>query len=96
MRIEDTVENEGFEPQPLLLLYHMNLGWPLLDETARLIGPGEPGKSPEPRDGEARSRLDTWDRFAAPTQGFRERVFYHRPKAGEDGWTEARLENPAL
>jgi Domain of unknown function (DUF4432) len=39
IRIEDIVENQGFEPQPLMLLYHMNLGWPLLDETARLVGP---------------------------------------------------------
>ena len=93
IRVEDAVENEGFEPQPLMLLYHMNLGWPLLDETARLVGPGKP---PEPRDDDAQSGLRTWNRFAAPTPGFRERVFYHRPEAKEDGWTEARLENPAL
>ena len=96
IRIEDAVENEGFEPQPLMLLYHINLGWPLLDETARLVGPGKPGELPEPRDDDAQSGLQTWDRFAAPTPGFRERVFYHRPEAKEDGWTEARLENPAL
>jgi hypothetical protein len=40
--------------------------------------------------------LETWDRFTGPTPGFRERVFYHRPVAGADGWTEAHLENPAL
>jgi hypothetical protein len=93
VRIEDTVENEGFSPEPLMLLYHINLGWPLLDETSRLFGPGEP---PEPRDEEARSGLESWDRCAAPTPGFKERVFFHSPVAGEDGWAEARLENPAL
>lgn len=96
IRIEDTVENEGFEPEPLMLLYHMNLGWPLLDETSRLIGPGRSGEPPEPRDEEARGGLETWDRFAGPTPGFKERVFFHRPEAGAGGWTEARLENPAL
>jgi hypothetical protein len=96
IRIEDTVENEGFDPQPLMLLYHMNLGWPLLDETSRLVGPGRSGEPPEPRDEEARGGLGSWDRFAGPTPGFKERVFFHRPEAGEDGWTEARLENPAL
>ena len=40
--IEDEIENEGFEPEPLMVLYHINLGWPLLDETSRLVGPGEP------------------------------------------------------
>jgi hypothetical protein len=52
--IEDTVHNEGFEPEPLMLLYHINLGWPLLDETSRLVGPGS-GEPPEPRDEEARA-----------------------------------------
>ena len=31
-----------------MLLYHINLGWPLLDEPARLVGPGQPGAPPEP------------------------------------------------
>ena len=93
LRIEDEVENEGFRQEPLMLLYHVNLGWPLLDEQARLVGPGEP---PEPRDEDAAAGLESWDRFAAPTPGFAERVFYHTPVAGADGWAEARLENPAL
>jgi uncharacterized protein DUF4432 len=96
IRIEDTVENEGFDPEPLMLLYHINLGWPLLDETSCLVGPGRPGEPPEPRDEEARRGLDTWDRFAGPTPGFKERVFFHSLEAGAGGWTEARLENPAL
>ncbi len=96
VRVEDVVTNEGHDPEPLMLLYHVNLGWPLLDETVRLVGPGKPGEAPEPRDEDARKGLDSWDRFAAPRPGFRERVFYHRPAADADGWAEARLENPAL
>jgi len=92
--IEDEVENEGFEPEPLMVLYHINLGWPLLDETSHLVGPGREGQPPEPRDDEARKGLDTWDRFAAPTPRFRERVFYHHPVAGIEGLAEARVENP--
>jgi hypothetical protein len=78
-----------------MVLYHINLGWPLLGENSRLIGPGIPGELPEPRD-EARTGLDAWDQFAAPTPGFKERVFYHCPAAGTGGRTEARLENPDL
>ena len=94
--IEDEIENEGFEPEPLMVLYHINLGWPLLDETSRLVGPGRAGEPPEPRDEEAQGGLEAWDRFAAPTPGFKERVFYHSPAAGLDGLAEARVENPAL
>lgn len=96
IRVEDELRNEGFEPEPLMVLYHINLGWPLLDETSRLIGPGNSTERPEPRDAEAREGLDAWDRFSAPTPGFQERVFYHSPVARDDGWTEARLENPAI
>jgi hypothetical protein len=96
VRIEDRVTNEGFAPEPLMVLYHINLGWPLLDETSRLIGPGRAGEPPEPRDEVAQSGLEAWDRFAVPTPGFKERVFYHRPTAGLDGLAEARVENPAL
>ena len=96
VRIEDEVENEGVVPEPLMVLYHINLGWPLLDETTRLVGPGKTGDPPEPRDEVARDGLGAWDRFAAPTPGFRERVFYHSPVAGGDGLAEARVENPPL
>jgi hypothetical protein len=94
--IEDTVQNEGFRTEPLMLLYHVNLGWPLLDASARLVGPGDPAEPPEPRDAEAQKGLKDWDTFAAPTPGFSERVFYHRPRADAGGWAEARLENPSL
>jgi galactose mutarotase-like enzyme len=94
--IEDEVENEGYEQEPLMVLYHINLGWPLLGETSHLIGPGRKVEPPEPRDDVARDGLESWDRFAAPTPGFKEMVFYHRPAGGADGMAEARLENPAL
>jgi hypothetical protein len=96
VRIEDTVRNAGFRTEPLTLLYHINLGWPLLDASARLLGPADPADPPEPRDAEARKGLESWGTFAAPTPGFRERVFYHRPRADAQGWAEARLENPSL
>jgi galactose mutarotase-like enzyme len=96
VKIEDEIENEGFDAEPLMVLYHINLGWPLLDETSHLTGPGRPGEPPVPRDKEAETGLDTWNRFAAPTPGFKERVFYHRPAAGKDGRAEARLENSDL
>ncbi|WKZ61348.1 MAG: aldose 1-epimerase family protein [Cyclobacteriaceae bacterium] len=40
IRIEDKVTNIGNEPAPLMLLYHINLGWPLVDEGARIFWEG--------------------------------------------------------
>lgn len=39
LEITDTVTNGGFTATPHMLLYHINLGWPLLDEGARLVAP---------------------------------------------------------
>ncbi len=34
--IEDTIENIGFKDSPLMTLYHMNFGFPLIDNRSRL------------------------------------------------------------
>ncbi|MCW8143094.1 aldose 1-epimerase family protein [Agrobacterium tumefaciens] len=38
IRIDDTVENRGFRPTPHALLYHVNFGYPFLDEQTKLSG----------------------------------------------------------
>ena len=40
LRVRDEVANEGFRPVPHQLLYHVNLGYPLLDAESRLTGEG--------------------------------------------------------
>ena len=51
-RIRDTVFNRGFSAQPLMLLYHINFGFPLLSPSARIVGPIQ---KTEPRDEQARA-----------------------------------------
>ena len=49
--LEDTVENFGSETSPLMMLYHVNIGFPVMDEDSRLLkGKG----TVEPRDMEAK------------------------------------------
>lgn len=38
VRVIDQVSNEGYRPTPHRLLYHVNIGYPLLDTPARLFG----------------------------------------------------------
>lgn len=40
IRIEDRVTNRGGIPSPHMLLYHCNLGWPLVDAGARIVWKG--------------------------------------------------------
>jgi hypothetical protein len=38
IRIDDVVENRGFRPTPHAILYHVNFGYPFLDESTQLSG----------------------------------------------------------
>ncbi|MEO6207298.1 MAG: DUF4432 family protein, partial [Candidatus Limnocylindrales bacterium] len=41
IEIEDHVENRGYEPAPVYLLYHVNVGHPVVAPTSRLVSPAE-------------------------------------------------------
>jgi len=43
IRVDDTVENFGFRPSPHAILYHINFGYPFLDEATRIGGDLEEG-----------------------------------------------------
>jgi hypothetical protein len=91
-RITDRVENKGFEPQPLMVLYHINFGFPLLSPTARVVGPI---KKTEPRDEEARKDRGVEEclEFPHPQAGYQEKVFFHELGADKDGSTFIALLN---
>ena len=41
IKIEDEVTNLGNEPMPHMLLYHINFGWPLIDEGTEIMWEGK-------------------------------------------------------
>jgi hypothetical protein len=92
VRIHDVVRNRGFSPQPLMLLYHCNFGFPLLGPGARVVGPI--AKS-VPRDEEARKDrgLEECLGFPEPVLGYAEKVFFHTLVARGDGATFIALVN---
>lgn len=92
LRIEDKVTNEGFEPTPHMLLYHFNLGFPLISAEAELRLETEETVA---RDEDAEAGLGSWGRFEEPTAGYREQVFRHRP-AAESGIVTVEVLNPAV
>ncbi|MCZ4433199.1 DUF4432 family protein [Agrobacterium sp. SOY23] len=44
VRIDDIVGNKGFRPTPHAILYHVNFGYPFLDETIKIAGSLEPSQ----------------------------------------------------
>jgi hypothetical protein len=91
--IRDTIENRGFSPSPLMLLYHMNLGWPLVDEGTVLEASPHEVTPQTPR---AAAGLAEWSRACAPIADFSEQVYYHTIPEGTDGMAAMRLVNRRL
>lgn len=93
IRLDDSVTNEGFASQPHMLLYDINIGFPLLSENARLKFVVE---ATAPWDELARKEADRWMVFQPPIAGYMERDYTHTPRVDERGWATAELENPEL
>lgn len=91
LRLEDTITNAGASDSSHMILYHLNLGWPLLDEDARL---SINSVRSWPRDEAAAAATGSVTLIEGPQRGFREQVFGHdfagRPAA------VAKVENPRL
>lgn len=73
--IHDEMANTGGRLEPLAVLYHMNLGYPLLDEDSRVTVPSAEVK---PRNQHAADDLAHWARMEKPQAGYEERCYYHK------------------
>jgi hypothetical protein len=91
--VEDRVENLGYTPAPLMILQHINLGFPLVDVTTRLELPSH---TTLPRTEVARGGLEQCLEFQEPTHGYSEQVFYHTLEPDAQGQVDVRLVNPAF
>ena len=91
--LTDVFENQGYRDEPLMLLYHINLGWPFLDENLRLY---LPTRKVVPRDAEAEGHEGEYDRMDPPKDNEPEYVFIHDLKPEADGSLRAVAVNHAL
>lgn len=89
----DTFENEGYRDEPLMLLYHINLGWPFLDESLRLY---IPTRSVTARDADAQGHEAEYDRMDPPKDNEPEYVFIHDLRTDGDGGTGVIAVNESL
>ena len=93
IRLSDTVVNAGFDRTPHMFLYHINVGWPLLDE----------GSTFEAAVAETLWQTDSVAAqgvshlcFPGPQPGFVEQVYEHRLVPDADGRTRVRIVNEKL
>lgn len=78
IHIWDEVTNIGDESSPLMLLYHINVGFPLVGEGAQLV---TPAAEVLPRTETAHSGLSRWSEYDSAVPNYAEQVFFHHLKA---------------
>ena len=72
--LSDTITNTGCNKEAFEILYHMNMGYPLLDEDSivRIAS-----KKVIPRNEHAAGGIKDWMKMEKPTAGYQERCYYH-------------------
>jgi hypothetical protein len=93
IRLIDTVRNAGFDPTPHMYLYHVNIGWPFLDEGARYELPLE--RTLWQSDSVAEQGVSNTV-MPAPQKGFVEQVYEHQLTPDAAGKVRPRLVNEQL
>lgn len=78
--IEDEIRNEGSRPAPLTMLYHINFGFPFIDENAKVH---IPSTNVIPSDDYTKERLSEINTVKAPNCDNMEKNFSHSFDGGE-------------
>lgn len=88
IEVFDEVINAADMPTSMQLLYHINVGQPLLQQGARIHLPANRIVA---RDARAAEGLDDWQVYRGPEAGYAEQVYFSTPTADDNGWTTALL-----
>ncbi|MCD6562640.1 MAG: aldose 1-epimerase family protein [Thermoproteales archaeon] len=91
--IEDKVRNEGWTRQPLMILYHINIGFPILDEGSYLVSTSIKVAA---RDDEAKEKIEEFNIFHKPVKGYREKVYFHELVGDREKYAYAAIINENL
>lgn len=91
--LRDTVSNLNSTPQDIMLLYHINAGYPLLDKGSRFLSSSE---KIIPQSPEAEKDMDYYSQCSEPIPNMTERCYAHDMKADEDGMVRVAFINDRL
>lgn len=80
IRIHDVLENQSFATDPVMMLYHINFGYPLLDEGAKIY---TSATKVDPRDEIAAGGMANYTSMEGPTMNRDEECFFHTGLAKE-------------
>ncbi len=88
--LEDSVENIGHQTSPFMILYHINIGYPILNKNSELL---EGTAKIIPHDKEAEKGLEDFNKFSNPIKGFKEQCYFHDIEADRTGYSNLAFVN---
>lgn len=91
--LHDEIENLGYQTSDHMMLYHINIGFPIVSAQSRLLAPS---MHVTPRDEEAVDGQELYAAFQAPQRDYREKVYFHQLATDEGGRATTAIVNPAL
>ncbi len=93
LTVRDRVENAGYDRVEHQLLYHVNIGFPAVDDGAELLSPAT---RIVPRDDAAAEGAEQACRLNPPIVGYHEKAYFHELGAAPDGTTGTAVVNRKL
>ena len=91
LRLTDTLDNLGFEDSPAMLVYHVNFGYPLLDDGAKVYASA---RDVRPCDDFAAEGLHKYNLIEKPEIGRPEQCYFHTNELEAEGF--AMLHNEKM
>ena len=88
IEIIDTVTNRSSQPGSMQLLYHINVGQPVLQSGSTVH---TPFRNLAPRDPHAAEFIQQWNQCSGPSAGYNEQVYFVEPIGDDHNWSEAML-----
>lgn len=87
LRIQDEVVNLGYHPTPHMLLYHVNIGFPIVDQGSELLLPSQNFRAA------GNYSEKGFQVLGSPVPGYEEQVFEYVPQAEPDGTVPVAIIN---
>lgn len=92
-RITDEYQNEGSIPEPLMFFYHINVGYPILDEGAYMVSAS---RKVWAKTESSLAAIDSYQMCHGPAQDGKELQYFHEVMPDENGIATVALINDKL
>ena len=93
IHIKDRVINHGFNRTPHMFCYHVNIGYPILDEASEYIAPIVDTPWAAHAGADYKMQGIGYNQMPAPQKKFHEQVWQHKMAADAQGKTQSALVN---